>query len=166
MQKLLITGPESTGKSSLCKALATHYKTNWVPEFARLWLEQQGPEYLEEDLLQIAKGQLLLEDFHAQRASKYLFCDTGMLVMKVWAQFKYGRCHPWIEQQWQQRHYDHYLLCGIDIPWEAGPFRENPGERAELYAIYKAELEAAQKNFTELSGSLDKRLDMVRNILN
>lgn len=165
MKKILITGPESTGKSSLAKALAESCNTRWVPEYARLWLEQNGADYQEGDLLQIAKGQLHLEDFHAAHANEYLFCDTGMLVMKVWSEFKYGRCHPWILDQWAKRSYDYYLLCGIDTPWEADPFRENQNERAELFAMYQAELEVAGKQYITLIGSLRERLEIVRDVL-
>jgi NadR type nicotinamide-nucleotide adenylyltransferase len=165
MQKLLITGPESTGKSSLCRALASHFEDCWVPEYARLWMEKKGPEYQESDLLEMAKGQVLLEDYLAQTAKQYLFCDTGMLVMKVWSEFKYGRCHPWILEQWHTRTYDHYVLCDIDMPWAAGPFRENPDERVELFMRYQQELELTNRPCIILSGSLEERLQQIIRLL-
>lgn len=158
MYKILFTGPESTGKSTLASTLARQFQTVWVPEYARLFLEVQGPDYVEQDLVHIAEGQLKLEDHLANYATQLMFCDTSMLVMKVWSMYQYQRVHPWILEQWQKRHYDLYVLCGIDTPWEAGPFREHPNEREVLYELYKKELEASNKPFIELWGSMEERL--------
>lgn len=163
--RILIAGPESTGKTLLARRLAEAYQTTWAPEYARAYLETLGRPYAEDDLLHIARGQLLLEDFQAQFARRILPCDTGMLVMKVWSEFKYGRCHPWILEQLQQRSYGLYLLCGTDVPWAYDPLRENPGEREELYAIYKRELEQLGVPFTELRGGVEERLERVDGLI-
>ena len=100
LKKIVVIGPESTGKSSLCEALATHYRTSWVPEYAREYLETHGMDYSFDDLLTIARGQLALEDrlyAAAEAAGKeLLFIDTDLYVIKVWSEFVFGRCHPWI----------------------------------------------------------------------
>ncbi len=159
MKKILITGPESTGKSVLARQLAAHYQTAWVPEYARTYLEKLGRPYTEEDLLHIARGQLQLEDFQAQFARTVLPCDTGMLVMKVWSEFKYGRCAPWIIEQLYKRHYSLVLLCGIDTPWEYDPLREHPRQREALFAIYKRELQRLGLPYVELWGGKEERLE-------
>src|SRR6202012_3087974 len=96
LTKIVIIGPESTGKSSLCEALAAHYHTQWVPEYAREYLLKQGMDYRFEDLLTIAKGQLALEERQTAAATaagkSLLFIDTDMYVMKVWSEFVFGRC--------------------------------------------------------------------------
>ena len=113
-KKIVIIGPESTGKSTLCEALANHYQTTWVPEYAREYLLKHGTDYRYEDLLTIAKGQLALEDLHAA-AQPLLFIDTDMYVMKVWCEFVFGKCHSWILDQIVARRYDGYLLCRTDL---------------------------------------------------
>lgn len=165
VRRILFTGPESTGKSTLAKALAKQYSTVWTPEYARHYLHHFGADYQKEDLLAIAGGQCQLEDAMLPFARDFLFCDTGMLVMKVWSEYRYGRCHPWILEQWAVRPYAHVFLCGIDLPWEASPYRENPKERGELYTIYRRELEASGRPFTELKGSLPERLTQVGEVL-
>lgn len=165
MKRILFTGPESTGKSAISEQLAEEWGTVWVPEYARTYLDQLGRPYTEVDLLTIAEGQLLSEDEYAKKATDFLFIDTGMLVMKVWSEFKYGRCHPWIREQLQQRQYDLWVLCGIDVPWEPGPMRENPNEREELYSIYRHELQQLDVPFMELWGSREERMNRMRGIL-
>lgn len=159
LHKIIFTGPESTGKSEMARRLAERYATVWVPEFARAYLEGLGRPYRETDLLEIARGQIRLEEEAALQArSGLLFCDTGLLVIKVWAEFKYGRCHPWIVEQLQARPYCLYVLCGIDIPWSPDPLRENPHERELLYGIYRRELQALGQPFLELWGNWGERL--------
>ncbi len=162
MHRILFTGPESTGKSEIARLLAEHYHTAWVPEYAREYLEKLGQPYREADLLLIAKRQLALEDQLAPLSSRFLFVDTGMLVMKVWSEYKYGRCHPWILEQLQTRHYSLRVLCGIDIPWAPDPQRENPNERQELYDIYLQELKSLGAPFIELWGNRQERLERMR----
>ena len=163
--RILLTGPESTGKTLLARRLAKRYQTSWVPEYARAYLETLGRPYEEEDLLHIARGQVLLEDFQAGFSHRILLCDTGLLVLKVWSEFKYGRCHPWILEQLYRRPYDLYLLCGTDVPWAYDPQRENPNEREELYAIYKRELELLGVPFTELWGGVEERVAALERLI-
>src|SRR5688500_989467 len=133
LKKIVILGPESTGKSSLCKQLANHYQTEWCPEYAREYLLKHGIDYSYEDLLVIAKGQIALEESYQSTASSQqpaasdlLFIDTNMYVMKVWCEFVFGKCHKYILDQIVQRKYDLYLLCNIDLPWIKDELREYP----------------------------------------
>ncbi len=158
MLKIVLTGPESTGKTTLARQLASHYGTCWVPEFARACLDQLNRPYEEADLMEIAKGQLALEDKLATKANRLLFCDTGLLVLKVWSEYKYGSCHPWILRQLRERRYDMFFLCGIDVPWQFDPQREHPGARQELFELYKKELQSLKLPFVELLGNEEERL--------
>jgi NadR type nicotinamide-nucleotide adenylyltransferase len=151
IQKIVVLGPESTGKSTLCAALAAHYKTIWTPEYARQYLSEYGTKYNYDDLLTIAKGQIkneeksieLLEqnnaDNKSQATTKKLIVDTDMYVMKVWCEYVFNNCHHYILEQINQRSYDLYLLCDIDLPWTADEMREYPdaGPRTELFTLYK-----------------------------
>ena len=161
--RIVTIGPESTGKSSLCESLAKTYKTLWCPEYAREFLlrskalghigapDSPHGNYDFEDLLSIAKGQIALENEMAEKAIEYwskqsnkkttqpvLFVDTDMYVMKVWSEYVFGKCHPFILEQIAERPYDFYLLCGTDLPWVKDELREypDPAKRNELYHIY------------------------------
>jgi len=151
IQKIVVLGPESTGKSTLCAALATHYQTIWTPEYARTYLSKHGTKYSYDDLLTIAKGQIEneeksiellgqnIEDNKSQVTNNKLIVDTDMYVMKVWCEYVFNNCHHYILEQINQRNYDLYLLCDIDLPWTADEMREYPNAepRLELFTIYK-----------------------------
>jgi NadR type nicotinamide-nucleotide adenylyltransferase len=143
LQKIVILGPESTGKSTLCEQLAKHYATYNCPEYARQFLTENGVKYNYADLLTIAKGQLTLEEDFVQKAivnkKKKLFIDTDMYVMKVWCEYVFDNCHTYILEQINARSYDYYLLCDVDLPWTSDEMREYPDHqpRQELFQIYK-----------------------------
>ena len=124
VKKIVILGPESTGKSTLCAALAKHYNTEWCPEYARQYLTENGNNYTYDNLLTIAKGQLEGEDRFVEKASNLLIIDTDMYVIKVWCEYVFNNCHPFILEQINNRKYDAYLLCDIDLPWTADEMRE------------------------------------------
>jgi NadR type nicotinamide-nucleotide adenylyltransferase len=164
IKKIVIIGPESTGKSSLCEGLARHFQTDWVPEYAREYLTQHGTGYRAEDLALIARGQLALEDRHAAAAEaagyKWLFVDTDMYVMKVWSEFVFGSCDPWILTQIVRRSYDAYLLCRPDLPWTPDPLREYPEgpARTQLFHIYKDCLVNQSTPWAEIGGQGEARI--------
>ncbi len=164
IKKIVIIGPESTGKSTLCEELAAHYNTLWSPEYAREYLLKHGTNYTYDDLLTIAKGQLKLEDkTHSQLAthnSQLLFIDTDMYVMKVWCEFVFGDCHKWILQQIAERKYDLYLLCNVDLPWVKDELREYPDleTRSRLYHIYKDIMINQATPWVDISGNYEQRL--------
>jgi NadR type nicotinamide-nucleotide adenylyltransferase len=151
MKKIVIIGPESTGKSTLTNALAQHYNAPFVTEYAREYLENLDRIYNQEDILKIAKAQIQLED-QISSNSHYLFLDTDLIVCKVWSEYKYGYCHPWILSQIEQRHYDYYLLCNIDLAWEKDELREHPNNRKEHFDIFFDELTKLNKPFSIVSG--------------
>lgn len=148
--KIVAIGPESTGKSTLCEKLSTHFSTIWCREYAREYLLEHGTDYSYDDLLTIAKGQLDLEEkatkdalkIHAESGSSttpILIIDTDMYVMKIWCEFVFGKCHPWILEQIVERKYDGYLLCKPDLPWTKDELREYPDfkTRDTLYHHYR-----------------------------
>lgn len=222
LQKIVVIGPESTGKSTLCQLLAAHYGTLWCPEYAREYLLTHGVHYTYDDLLTIAKGQVALEEEYAGEMSKVksekserettnvkremgetskvhspvpspltinykpsqsnpieqttnsaqsaicnlqstikaLFIDTDMYVMKVWSEYVFHKCHPYILEQIATRKYDLYLLCDIDLPWEEDILREYPDKerRQELYNIYKNLLMNQSTPWVEISGGYEERM--------
>lgn len=186
-KKIVAIGPESTGKSSLCEQLAKHYNTLWCPEYAREYLTVHGMNYTYEDLLVVAKGQVELEekykslvgssesgvrsptsatdDSRLRTPDSLLFIDTDMYVMKVWCEFVFGKCHPFILDQITKRKYDLYLLCDIDLPWSFDKLREYPNEgpREKLYTIYKDILQNQSTPWVEINGSYQQRVQKAIN---
>jgi NadR type nicotinamide-nucleotide adenylyltransferase len=172
LKKIVILGPESTGKSTLCEQLAQHYETMWCPEFAREYLLVNGTNYDFEDLEIIARGQLALEDEYATQLENQsetmmengehlpLFIDTNMYVMKVWCEFVFEKCHRFILDEIVQRKYDLYLLCNTDLPWVEDELREYPdlASRKKLYNIYEDILINQSVPWIDISGDYNERL--------
>jgi nicotinamide riboside kinase len=184
VKKIVIVGPESTGKSTLCEQLAQHYHTRWCPEFAREYLLSNGTPYTFEQLLEIAKGQLAMEDEYTRQVEKtwswlekercwinasslittshppLLFIDTDMYVMKVWCEYVFEKCHPFILDEIAKRQYNGYLLCAPDLPWVKDELREYPDDknRIELFHIYKDLLVHQSTPWQIVSGSYEERL--------
>ena len=134
--KIIITGPESSGKTTLCEQLSNHFNIPLTKEFARPYIDNLDRNYILGDLLSIAKEQLKSE------LNSQLF-DTDLITIKIWSEYKYGRCDKWILDQIEKQKTEKriYLLCKPDIPWQADKQRENPNDRDELFKILKQELE-------------------------
>lgn len=163
IKKIVIIGPESTGKSTLCHQLAQHYQTVWCPEFAREYLLREGLKYTYDDLLKIAKGQLALEEKILKEANNGLyFIDTNQYVMKVWCEMAFGKCHDWILKQAAFMKYDYYLLCNTDLAWEEDELREYPDLefREILFKMYKDLLINNGTPWAIISGQQNERLQM------
>lgn len=159
IRRIVILGPESTGKSTLCQQLAAHYNTLWVPEYAREHLQKHGMAYTYTDLLTIARNQLILEDELAASAPGLIFVDTDMYVMKIWCEFVFGKCHQWILDRIAERKYALYLLCNIDLTWYPDPLREYPElePRKKLFHIYKDNMMNQHVPWKIISGSNEER---------
>jgi len=184
VRKIVIVGPESTGKSTLCEELAQEFHTEWCPEFARFFLLENGTQYTFDQLLEIARGQLALEEEYTRKIEQKwswsaqencwinshdlitsiqpptLFIDTDMYVMKVWCEYVFGRCHPFILEQIAKRKYDGYLLCAPDLPWVKDELREYPDDknRIELFHLYKDLLMNQTTPWAIVSGNDEQRL--------
>jgi NadR type nicotinamide-nucleotide adenylyltransferase len=164
--KIAVTGPESTGKSTLASELATHYHTDWVPEYARDYLNKIDHPYTFDDVEKIAAGQIAREDKLASNPNKYLFCDTELIVIKIWMEYKYHKVPGWILQEIKSRQYDILFLCDIDIPWEPDPLRENPDLRRFFLDWFIKELTLYKKRFVIISGDQKLRIGNAVKIIN
>ena len=136
MSKIIVTGPESSGKTTLCKALSQHFQLTFSIEYAREYLDALNIDYNQNDLLKIAKGQLKAE-------KNTTLLDTDLITIKIWSIYKYGNCDKWILDQIEKQTLEKrfYLLCKPDIAWEKDPLRENAENRIDLFKLYKKELE-------------------------
>lgn len=155
--RISITGPESTAKSWLTKELAKHYNSCFVEEYSREYLVKKST-YNKEDILQIAKKQLINEEDIASRCNSVIFCDTDLLVNKIWSAYVFNECDTWIENEFLKHEYGLYLLCFPDIDWEYDPLRENPKNRLDLFEMYETELIKAGFNYKIIKGLGNNRL--------
>jgi len=158
MIKIAITGPESTGKSFLAEALAKHYDTVWVKEFARDFLNQIQRPYSFDDISYIAQQQAYKEMDKARDANKFLFCDTDMLVCKIWQEFVFQKVSNQVDELFQNNPYQFTLLCNIDLPWEKDPLREHPDNRKELLKMYINNLNRFHRPYAIIKGLGEERV--------
>lgn len=161
--KIVTFGPESTGKTSLARALATHYNTQWVPEFAREYLQKKyddaGEICAPEDLLPIVKGQLTSENKLAKKANKVLFCDTNPLETYVYGEAYYRNFeNRRLKEIMDKSKYDLYLLTYIDVPWEADDLRDKPEEREEMFERFELALKTRNLPYIVVKGNLENRM--------
>ncbi|WP_313112833.1 ATP-binding protein [Aequorivita sediminis] len=170
MIKVVLFGPESTGKTTLAQQLAAHYKTHWVPEYMREYLEEkwktQGELVTKEDLIPIAKGQLNQEEEIAKKSDKLLFLDTNLLELKVYSEYYYnGYCPEEIKSEATKNNYSIYLLTYIDIPWEADVLRDRPNNREEMFSIFETELKLQGFPYKILKGNERERFSKAVEII-
>jgi NadR type nicotinamide-nucleotide adenylyltransferase len=164
LKKIVFTGPESTGKSTLATQLSQELNCPIVEEYSRTFLQKLNRDYDFEDITQIAKGQVAKEDATLFN-NNIIVCDTDLLVCKIWQEFRFGRVDPWLEHEFKNRRYNIVFLCNVDIPWVYDPLRENPSDREELFNLYKSTLDAYKIDYTIVQGSFQDRYQIVKDTL-
>jgi NadR type nicotinamide-nucleotide adenylyltransferase len=172
IKKMVVLGPESSGKTTLCEALASHFQTSHIPEFARSYLNEKGGAYQYEDLEIIARGQIKNEEesikLHlATQKIKPIFFDTNLEVIKIWSQEIYGKCSQFILNELAVRKYDFYFLCKPDLPWVHDPLRENPEEekRWRHYHLFLDAVLESKVPFGIIEGIDERRIKMALDII-
>jgi NadR type nicotinamide-nucleotide adenylyltransferase len=173
IKRIVVLGPESTGKSTLCKELANYFQTVWVPEYARTYLLEKENHYTIDDLKKIAIGQLNSEDEiiattiasipkKPDEKLHPIFIDTDLYVIKVWSEFVFNSCDNSILTSIATRKYDLYLLCYPDLPWVPDPLREHPDEkeRLKIYHYYKDAMINQSVPWVEIKGDYQQRVEM------
>jgi NadR type nicotinamide-nucleotide adenylyltransferase len=163
--KIVLFGPESTGKTTLSNQLARHYNTVWTPEYAREYLQEKWNNERKtcenSDLIPIAKGQMKLENSLAKKADKVLICDTDLLETKVYSEEYYGgKVDTKLEEAATKNNYDLYLLTYIDTPWEADDLRDKPEERLEMFNAFESALIKHKRPYILLKGDKETRLKL------
>ena len=155
MIRVAITGPESSGKTTLAHALSSTLNGTVFPEFARSYLEKLNRDYEQSDLDRISEGHLA-QFIQSEKALQLI--DTDFVVLKIWSEVKFGSVSDEITSAVNSNHFDLHILCTPDIPWEYDPQREHPNQREELFDRYKKELIASKKNFIVVSSTLEERI--------
>lgn len=156
--RIIITGPESTGKTLITEYLSDYFHTVYVPEYAREFVENLQRRYSYDDVIHIAKKQVELERELLEKASGILFYDTFLIITRTWLQLVFKQVPVWIDDLIRQGEWDLFLLCNYDIPWVSDPVRENPGAmRIKLFEMYRNQIGQLGIPYTVISGSGDVR---------
>ena len=164
--KIVITGPESSGKTTLLNDINNKWNFTIIPEYARIYIDKLNRPYNYDDILEIAKGQIALEDnSEYSGGSTLLFADTDLLTLQIWCEYKYNKCHPFIIEKLKINLPDLYLICSPKIPWEFDSQRENPHDRIELYNIHLDKIKKMGISYEIIEGDLFKRLIQSKKIL-
>jgi NadR type nicotinamide-nucleotide adenylyltransferase len=156
--RVVLTGSESTGKSTLAAELARHFDAALVPEFVRAFAEKKGAEISFDDHGPIARGQMALEDEHIARGRPLVIQDTDLLSTVVYCDHYFGQCPAWIVEAANARRPSLYLLCGIDVPWVPDGVRDRGDRREQMQELFRRAVVASGAPFVEISGTRDGRL--------
>lgn len=160
--RVVLTGSESTGKTTLARSLAEELGVPWVPEYVREYLDGKGAPLTREDVEPIARGQMARED-EGRQTGGLLILDTDLVSTTVYARYYYGSCPHWIEQAARERRGHLYLLLHPDVPWVAdGAQRDRPGARQELHELFRIALEAIGAPVVDVRGSWATRMKTAR----
>jgi len=160
--RVVVTGSESTGKTTLARQLAAAYATTWSPEYARLYLDAKGAPLTAADVEPIARGQIAVEDAAARGGRTVVIHDTDLVSTTVYARHYYGSCPPWIEQAAQERRGALYLLLHPDVPWVAAPQRDRPHLREHIHDLFRAVLDEIGARRVDVSGPWEARTRQAR----
>jgi len=155
--KVLITGPESTGKSTLAQKLSELLGFGVLPDYSRIYLEKYGPDYAYDDISIMARNHHQL--YHALDDGDDTILDTYLLNYQIWSQVKYQSCNPWIKDRVRMMKFDTVLLLFPDIDWEGDPLRESKGERLTLFRLYEAALESLNSDYVVIKGTGEARMN-------
>lgn len=167
MKRVVICGPESTGKTVLSKTLAAHYEVPWVPELARDYVANLARDYTYEDVVDIARNQISKEQELIKQKTQWVIFDTWLIITKVWFELVYRQVPLWLTRYIQENPVDLFLLCSPDIPWVADGIRENGGAmRKVLFQRYKTEIETLGHPFVIVTGSGQKRTQNAIELIN
>ncbi|HEY6913097.1 MAG TPA: ATP-binding protein [Paludibacter sp.] len=161
MYKIAIIGPESTGKTALAKSLAVHFKSPWVPEYAREYVEKLTDPYTYDDICNIAVKQIEQESaFEGPQPTdeKYIFFDTDLIITKVWFSYCFQRIPDFLTERLKNSFFDLYLLCAPDLMWEPDPVREHGNDREYFFDWYKNEIEQTGTPYVIVTGTGNQRI--------
>jgi HTH-type transcriptional repressor of NAD biosynthesis genes len=164
LKRVCIFGPESTGKTSLARDLAVHFRTSYAWEYARPLLDPQGGQCFARDIPLVVRGQMATEDAMSLQANRVLFCDTDVLTTTIWSDVLFGNTPQWIRDLADRRTYDLYLLLDVDVPWvdDAQRFFSSTAERRRFFDLCRAALDSRGRRYEIISGNWQERFAAAR----
>lgn len=161
VRRVCVFGPESTGKSTLARQLAKHYRTVYAAEYARGLLDHKGGRCDPEDIPCIGRGHIASEEALARQANRVLFCDTDLITTTIWSDILFGGCPEWIREEATRRAYHIYLLTDVDVPWVEDPQRYQPADTDRRAFLQRCigELEGRGRAYVRISGTWEERFE-------
>jgi NadR type nicotinamide-nucleotide adenylyltransferase len=165
IKKIAIVGPESTGKSTISKQLAKHYRVPWVPEYARYYCQALTGDCTLQDEANMFFGQVALEEsVLAMTETDFIICDTTFLTVKIWSDEMLGETPQVVLDALLEKPYDFYILMEIDLPWADDPLRNFPNQRAYFMEVWHKELTSLNANYVVVGG-IENRLQNAINAI-
>jgi HTH-type transcriptional regulator, transcriptional repressor of NAD biosynthesis genes len=159
--RICVTGPESTGKTTLARRIAASLDTEWVPEASRAYAERVGRPLDASDVSPIAREHIAMADERAgvarDRGASVLVLDTDLLSTVIYSGYYYGKVPAWIVAAERARRADLYLLCDVDVPWIADGIRDRPTERGAMFARFRDALATRGADFVVIRGDWEAR---------
>lgn len=152
-RRIVLTGPEATGKTTLASALARHFRAPWLPEMARVYATAVKRELTAADAEIIATRAIGAEDAALAKDPPLLILDTDLISTVVYVRHYYGPCPEWIEEAARERRGDLYLLCEPDLPWTADGVRDRPASRQELFSLFEGAMREFGCTSVDVSGT-------------
>ena len=163
-KNIVITGAESSGKTTLFEQLKSLSEFNFIPEYSRTYIDKIKRPYHYNDILEISKQYVKELDLASQNELSVI-SDTDLLTLLIWCEYKYNKCHSFIIESIKINPPDLYLICSPNIPWEPDPQRENPNDRLELFNIHLSKIKELGINFEIIEGNMSKRFSQVNKTL-
>jgi NadR type nicotinamide-nucleotide adenylyltransferase len=165
MYRIAITGPESTGKTTLAEQLAVRTGLTLAEDYSRRYIAELSAAYSQADVLKIAEGIIALEDAMINHGGKAMLSDNDLINIKVWLKYYSWEVPLWLEKAIVSRRFDLYLLCYPDLPWEPDPQRQNPYDRNHLFDQFERELKAVNASYAIIRGANENRLENALKII-
>jgi NadR type nicotinamide-nucleotide adenylyltransferase len=164
--RVCVTGPESTGKTTLARRLAEWVHTEWVPEASRVYAERVRRALLWSDVVPIAKEHVALAEAGSALAraggSRAIILDTDLVSTAIYSRHYYAAVPRWVAREERRRRADLYLLCDVDVPWVPDGIRDRPTDRDEMLGRFERALQRRQTERVLISGDWDRRWDLAR----
>ena len=151
--RVCVTGPESTGKTTLAARIARRFDSEWVPEASRAYAERKAAPLTADDVTPIAREHVRVADERARSAKLLLSLDTDLLSTVIYSRHYYGRTPPWIVAAERVRRSHLYLLCDVDVPWLPDGVRDRPANREEMFATFEGALKRRRLPYVLVRGS-------------
>ncbi len=158
IKKIVLTGPESSGKSLLTRELAKYFNTNWAPEYARIYFEKNKVNYSYPLLLIVSQVHKSHQLKYISKSKELIFLDTDLINYKIWCDVVYNKTHKWVINNIQKENDHRYLITYPDVKWKLDPLRQNPNDRIRLFDRHLREIAVLKRPYRVIKGMGSKRL--------